>query len=184
MTTRNRFSLRGYVDKSGDSLIYLDVSDVKDRIRLNTEIYIPRKCWDQKKQRIKNHQNFEALNLVLENIEARITTIKTSYMLQERFLDAKTLIQEFHSATPDFDFIAFFRHHLGLQDFKKQTLKNQNTVLNKLEKFSKEIPFHKLTMEFLQKYRKFYKENKEITFNSDLKCIKKYLTIAQKKESN
>lgn len=181
VTTRNRFSLRGYVDKSGDSLIYLDVSDVKDRIRLNTEIYIPRKCWDQKKQRIKNHQNFEALNLVLENIEARITTIKTSYMLQERFLDAKTLIQEFHSATPDFDFIAFFRHHLGLQDFKKQTLKNQNTVLNKLEKFSKEIPFHKLTMEFLQKYRKFYKENKEITFNSDLKCIKKYLTIAQKK---
>lgn len=182
VTTRNRFSLRGYVDKSGESLIYLDVSDANHRIRLNTEIYVPRKFWDQKKQRIsKFHQNSDALNLVLENIEARITTIKTSYMLQERFLDSKTLIDEFHSATPDFDFIAFFRHHLNLQDFKKQTLKNQQTVLNKLEAFSREIPFHKITLEFLQRYRKFYKENADITYNSDLKCIKKYLNIAKKK---
>lgn len=181
VTTRNRFSLRGYVDKSGESLIYLDVSDAKDRIRLNTEIYIPRKHWDQKKQRIsKLYPNSEALNLVLENIEARITMIKTSYMLQERFLDPKTLIEEFHSSTPDFDFIAFFRHHLNLQDFKKQTLKNQQTVLNKLEAFSKEIPFHKITAEFLQRYRKFYKNNAEITYHSDLKCIKKYLNIAKK----
>ena len=181
VTTRNRFSLRGYVDKSSKSLIYLDVSDQSNRIRLNTEIYIDARFWDQKKQRIKNSPNCESLNLVLENIEARITTIKTSYMLQERFLDAKTLIEEFHSATPEFDFIAFFRHHMNLQSFKKQTLKNQKTVLNKLEKFSKEIPFHKITTEFLQKYRKFYKENAEITYNSDLKCIKKYLGIAQGK---
>ncbi|MGV8914403.1 MAG: phage integrase SAM-like domain-containing protein [Kaistella sp.] len=180
MTTRNRFSLRGYVDKTGASLIYLDVSDQSDRIRLNTEVYIPKICWDQKRQRIKNHAQTDQLNLVLENIEARITTIKTLYMLQERFLCAKTLIQEFQSATPDFDFISFFRHHMNLQDFKKQTLKNHKSVLKKLETFSKEIPFHKLTIEFLQKYRKFYKHNAEITYNSDLKCIKKYLNIATK----
>lgn len=181
VTTRNRFSLRGYKDKSGKSLIYLDVSDQSDRIRLNTEIYIDARFWDQKKQRIKNSENSAQLNLVLENIEARITLIKTCYMLQERFLNAKTLIEEFQTATPDFDFIAFFRHHMNLQEFKKQTLKNQQTVLNKLEKFSKEIPFHKITTEFLQRYRKFYKANAEITYHSDLKCIKKYLNIAKKK---
>lgn len=108
VTTRNRFSLRGYKDKSGKSLIYLDVSDQSDRIRLNTEIYIDARFWDQKKQRIKNSENSAQLNLVLENIEARITLIKTCYMLQERFLNAKTLIEEFQTATPDFDFIAFF----------------------------------------------------------------------------
>ncbi|WP_326985696.1 tyrosine-type recombinase/integrase [Chryseobacterium sp. MP_3.2] len=180
MTTRNRFSLRSYVDKSGESLIYLDVSDQSERIRRNTEIYIPKNCWDQRKQRIKNTPKAEQLNLVLENIEARITTIKTSYMLQERFLSAKALIEEFQSATPDFDFISFYRHHMNLQDYKKQTIKNHKSVLKKLEDFSKEIPFHKLTLEFLQKYRKFYKYNAEITYNSDLKCIKKYLNIAAK----
>lgn len=180
VTTRNRFSLRGYVDKSGKSLIYLDISDQTERIRKNTDIYIPRNSWDQKKQRIKNNPKSEQLNLVLENIEARITTIKTAYMLQERFLSAKNLIEEFQSATPDFDFISFFRHHLDLQDFKKQTIKNHKAVLTKLENFSKEIPFHKMTLEFLQKYRKFYNTNAEITYNSDLKCIKKYLNIAAK----
>lgn len=180
VTTRNRFSLRGYVDKSGKSLIYLDVSDHSNRIRLNTEIYIDAKYWDQKKQRIKPGPNSTQLNLVLENIEARITLIKTSYMLQERVLDASTLIEEFQTATPNFDFISFFRHHLELQDFKKQTKKNQQTVLNKLIAFSPEIPFHKITTQFLQRYRKFYKQNAEITYNSDLKCIKKYLHIAKK----
>lgn len=179
VTTSNRFSLRGYVDKSGSSLIYLDVSDKHDRIRLNTEVYIPRHCWDQKKQRIKNHINGDALNLVLENIESRITTIKTSFMLQDRFLDAKTLISEFQSATPDFDFISFCRHHMALQECKEQTKKNYRCILKKLETFSKEIPIHKINMQFLQRYRKFYIHNSVVTYNTDLKFIKKFLNIAR-----
>lgn len=181
VTTRHRFSLRGYKNKSGESLIYLDVSDTGNRIRLNTDIYIQANLWDQKKQRIKNSQNAEQYNLILENIEAKLTIIKTNYMLQDRLLSARTLIEEFQSASPDFDFISFFRHHLALQNYKKQTIKNHQTVLKKLEAFSKEIPFHKLTKEFFKKYRKFYKYNSEITYNSDLKCIKVYLRIAQKK---
>ena len=181
VTTRNRFSLRGYINKYGKSLIYLDVSDSKKRIRLNTEIEIPAKNWDNKNQRIKNLPEAEQLNLVLANIEAKITTIKTAFLLQERFLDATTLIEEFQSATPDFDFIAFYRHHLKLQDYKKQTEKNHNSVIKKLSDFSPEIPFHKINKEFFQKYRKKYSYNSEITFQSDLKCIKHFLRIAIKK---
>lgn len=180
VTTRNRFSLRGYKNKYGNSLIYLDVSDSKKRIRLNTEIEIPAKSWDKKKQRIINLENATTLNLVLENIEAKLTTIKTTYMLQERFLDAKTLIEEFQTTSPNFDFIAFYRHHMHLQDAKPQTLKNQNSTLKKLEAFSPEIPFHKITMEFLQRYRKKYHYNSAVTYHSDLKSIKKYLRIAVK----
>lgn len=181
VTTRHRFSLRGYVDKDGKSLIYLDVSDKLERIRLNTEIYISKNIWDQKKQRVKNSLNSDQYNLILENIEARLTTIKTAYMLQDRFLSATTLIEEFQCASPDFDFIAFCKHHLALQPYKKQTIKNHTSVLKKLAAFSKEIPFHKITPEFLLRYRKFYKENSKITYNSDLKCIKVYLNIADKK---
>lgn len=181
VTAKHRFSLRGYVDKDGKSLIYLDVSDKSNRIRLNTEIYIFKNLWDQKKQRIKNSSNSEPTNLILENIEARLTTIKTAFMLQDRFLSARSLISEFQSASPDFDFIAFYKHHLELQPYKKQTVKNHRSVLNKLEAFSKEIPFHKITPEFLLGYRKFYNKNSEITYNSDLKCIKVYVNIAYKK---
>lgn len=181
VTTRHRFSLRTYVDKDGKSLIYLDVSDKSERIRLNTEIYVSKSIWDQKKQRLKASTQADQINLVLDNIEARLTLIKTAYMLQDKLLNARTLIEEFQCASPDFDFIAFFRHHLALQPYKKQTIKNHKSVLKKLEAFSKVIPFHKINQEFFNKYRKFYKHNSNITYNSDLKCIKVYLNIAFKK---
>ena len=180
VTTRNRFSLRGYKNKYGNSLIYLDVSDSKKRIRINTEIEIPGKYWDKKKQRIINSENKAALNLVLENIEAKLTAIKTTFMLQERILDAETLIKEFQTETPEFDFISFYRHHLKLQDYKKQTLKNHNSVIKKLEDLSPNIPFHKITADFLKSYRKKYDYNSIVTYNSDVKCIKTFLRLAQK----
>ena len=179
VTTRNRFSLRGYKNKYGNSLIYLDVSDSKKRIRLNTEIEIPAKCWDKKKQSIINYENAEALNLVLRNIESKLTAVKTTFMLQERVLDAQTLIKEFQTETPEFDFISFYRHHLNLQSYKKQTLKNHTSVLKKLSDISPQIPFYKINTEFLQKYRKKYAYNSEVTYHSDLKCIKKFLRIAK-----
>lgn len=180
VTTRHRFSLRGYKNKYGNSLLYLDVSDSKKRIRLNTKIEIPAKFWDKRKQRIINGENKAALNLVLENIEAKLTAIKTTFMLQERILDAETLIKEFQTETPEFDFISFYRHHLKLQHYKKQTLKNHNSVIKKLENFSPNIPFHKITADFLKSYRKKYDYNSIVTYNSDVKCIKTFLRIAQK----
>ena len=180
VTTRNRFSLRGYKNKYGNSLIYLDVSDSKKRIRLNTEIEIPAKFWDRKKQRIINCENKAALNLVLENIEAKLTAIKTTFMLQERILDAETLIKEFQTETPEFDFISFYRHHLVLQDYKKQTLKNHNTVINKLSAIAPQIPFYKINEEFLRSYRKKYSANSLVTYHSDLKCMKHFLNLAKK----
>lgn len=179
VTTRNRFSLRSYENKAGKSLIYLDVSDSKKRIRLNTEIEIPAKNWDKKKQKIVNYENSEALNLVLRNIESKLTAVKTAFMLQERVLDAETLIREFQTETPEFDFISFYRHHLNLQSYKKQTLKNHNSVLKKLTDLSPQIPFYKINTEFLQSYRKKYAYNSEVTYHSDLKCIKKFLRIAK-----
>lgn len=179
VTARSRFSLRGYKNKQGNSLIYLDVSDSKKRIRLNTEIEIPAKCWDPKKQRIINFENTEALNLVLRNIESKLTAIRTTFMLQERILDAETLVNEFQTETPEFDFISFYRHHLALQDYKKQTLKNHRSVIKKLTAIAPQIPFYKINIEFLQKYRKTYSYNSEVTYNSDLKCMKKFLKIAK-----
>lgn len=190
VTTKHRFSLRTNMTKEGKSLIYLNVADSKNRIRLNTEIYIYRELWDQKKQRLKNSTNpanklmVENSNLLLDNIDAKLIQIKTHYILRERFLDAKSLIEEFQSNTPEFDFISYFRHKMNLEDQKKQTLKNYKSVLNKLIAFQPEIPFHKINLEFFARYRKFHKTNSEVTFHTDLKVIKKFLRIAKKEGIN
>lgn len=178
VTMNYKLRPRKYKDKYGKSLVYLDVWDKKDRIRLNTEIKILRNDWDSKSQRVKKTSADASLNIVFENIESKITQIKTHYLLRRKFLSAKILVEEFQSNTPDFDFISFFRHHLALQNFKKQTIKNHNAVLKKLENFRKEIPFHTIDAVFFKKYREKYNYNAEITYHSDLKCIKKYLRIA------
>ena len=99
----------------------------------------------------------------------------------QQFLSAERLIEELQNVSPNFDFISFFRHHLNIQDHKPRTHKNHTSVLNKLMEFSKEIPFHKIDESFFANYRKWcteVKKNKPITYNSDVKTIKKYLNIA------
>lgn len=181
VTMRSKFSLRSDVNRNGKSLLYLDISDNKKRLRLKTDIFIEKKYWEPKKQRVKTSPNYENFNLIIENLEAKIITIKTRYTLMQQFLDAERLVEELQNVTPDFDFISFFRHHLNIENHKPRTHKNHNSVLNKLSEFSKEIPFHKINEEFFSKYRKWcidVKKNKLITYHSDLKTIKKYLNIA------
>lgn len=186
MTPKFKFSLRSNVTKEGKSLIYLDVSDSGGRIRLNTEIYIYREFWDPKIQRVKKSNDAqkklaaESTNIILDNINAKLVSIKTECILRDLTIDAKTFIEKFQSDTPEFDFISFYRHKMALEDVKIQTSKNYKSVLNKLIEFQPEIPFHKITLDFFKRYRKFHKNNSEVTFHTDLKNIKKFLRIAQK----
>lgn len=188
VTTTHRFSLRNYKDREGNSLIYLDIRDKKSRLRVPTEIKIPAASWDASKQRIKKSTNqvlqetFNGYNLLLENWQAKLIQIKTTYALRSAILDAHTMLEEFQTASPNFDFISFYRHHLeNMTDLSTQTIKNHNAVLTKLSDFRKEIPFHKIDETFFAAYRKHYSYNAESTFNTDVKCMKKFLRIALKK---
>ncbi|GAA4153023.1 hypothetical protein GCM10022217_08300 [Chryseobacterium ginsenosidimutans] len=180
MSSKNNFALRTYVNKEKKSLIYLVISDEKDKFRINTHINVERKSWDNIKKRLKpTAENFEETNLILDNIESRLTSIKTQYILQKRYLSANQLLKQFQAETPDFDFISFYRHRFKYQKYKPQTIKNHNTVINKLVKFQSEIPFHDITLDFFRRYRKFYEgTNADISYNSDLKCIKTFLNLA------
>lgn len=186
VSTNYRFTLRDYIDNDGKSLLYLVVTDSKTKERYNTQIKIEKRFWDSKKQRIKIPKDeilakkYISLNLIIENIDAKLISIKTHYHLTEQFLDAKTLIDVFQKDTPNIDFISFYKHHLELQNYSKQTYKNHNSVIKKLQEFAPAVPFHKVTAEFLQAYRKYYsKKNTIITYNTDLKCIKTFLRIAE-----
>ncbi|MEZ7528230.1 MULTISPECIES: phage integrase SAM-like domain-containing protein [Cloacibacterium] len=169
VTMRSRFSLRSEKNKDGKSLLYLDISDKFTRPRLKTNIYIEKKYWDATKQRVKPSPNYENFNLIIENLEAKIITIKTRYTIMQQFLSAERLIEEIQNVSPNFDFISFFRHHLNIQDHKPRTHKDHTSVLNKLMEFSKEIPFHKIDESFFANYRKWCTEVKKYFVDLTLK---------------
>ena len=130
VTMRSKFSLRSDINRDGKSLLYLDISDKKKRLRLRTDIFIEKKYWDPAKQRVKTSANSDNFNLIIENLEAKIITIKTRYVLMQQFLCAEKLVEEIQNVTPDFDFITFFRHHLNNQNHKPRTHKNHTSVLS------------------------------------------------------
>lgn len=180
------FAIRKNAKSDGRAAIYLVIRDKSHKFRKNLNIFIDEKLWDQTKKRVRipkdadNAKGLAAINASLGVMEGRLETIKATYVIQERFLSAKKLYEEFHQASPDIDFIAYYEHHLKGQPYKAQTMKNHQSVLNKLKAYVPELPFHEIDLVFFEGYRKHYeKVNLPITYNCDLKCIKTFLRMAQ-----
>ena len=101
-----------------------DISDKFTRPRLKTNIYIEKKYWDATKQRVKPSPNYENFNLIIENLEAKIITIKTRYTIMQQFLSAERLMKKFRMYRQILIFYFFFRHHLNIQDQNPELTKS------------------------------------------------------------
>lgn len=183
---KHSFKLRNSPNKQGKCPIYLHVTQKGERERIPTELFIELKYWNSKIGFAKEttQENID-INLVLKNIEAKITDIKTQYRLTETFLDLKKFKKEFLSGFPRLDFCAFMEAELELDkpQMKKQTFKNQNKVLSKLKRWKEKIPFTEVDMNFIQKYKNYCVSlgNATTTMENNVKIIKKFLIRAKKR---
>lgn len=182
---KNYFELRNYINKDGQSLVYLRVVSGKEKERINFDILVNPKNWDDKKRRLKPVDNYSKdINLVLDNIEAKVTNIKTVYRLSEKILTPKILRRELLEGMPRVNFNAFAKRCIeddkGI--IKAGTLRRYESVLEKLVAYQEEIFFNEIDHDFFQEFRKHYakKGNQATTLNSNISVIKKWLRRAQK----
>ena len=185
VSMKNYFELRNYVNKEGQSLVYLRVVSGKEKERINFDILVNPKNWDYKKRRLKPLDNHSKdINLVLDNIEAKVTNIKTVYRLSEKVLTPKILRRELLEGMPRVNFNAFAKRCIeddrGM--IKDGTLRRYESVLEKLVAYQEEIFFNEIDYTFFQEFRKYYakKGNQATTLNSNISVIKKWLRKAQK----
>ena len=89
---KHSFKLRNSPNKQGKCPIYLHITQNGDRERIPLELFIESKNWNSKTGFAKqtSSENID-INLILKNIDAKITDIKTQYRLTETFLDLKKL---------------------------------------------------------------------------------------------
>lgn len=175
------------IDKHGKCQIYLHVTSAGKRLRIPLDVRVEPRFWDKKRGRIqKKCVKSEDNNLILDNIEKKITEIKTHYRLNEMPLTLEKFKLEFHSKATRMDFVAFM--NTALQESKSMmnpnTYKAENSILKKLKEFRPEVSFSEIDHSFLMKYKTFLmvdKENKETTVNKNLAIIKKYLNIAYRR---
>src|SRR5690606_28817740 len=183
---KNYFELRNYVNKDGTSIVYLKIVSRKEKERINFDILVNPKNWDPQKRRVKPSDKYSKdLNLVLDNIEAKITNIKTVYRLSEKVLTPKILRKELMEGVPRVNFNAFAKLCLtedkGL--IKDGTYRRYESVLEKLIDFKEEIFFNEIDDQFFNEFRRHFakKGNQATTLNSNVSVIKKWLRRAQKK---
>ncbi len=182
---KTKFEMRKYIDKNGTSLVYLIIGSGPGKERVPFEFYVKPKEWDPEKQRVKSiNENAKDLNLILENIEAKLTKIKTVYRLSEKFLNPQIMRREFLEGMPRVNFISFIKHSLEKEKglIKPGTMRRYNSVYEKLREFREDVCFNEIDHNFFSDYRKFFskKGNQATTLNSNIRVIKKWLRVAIK----
>lgn len=192
-TQRNRVSMKTkfYIRKDifvqGKNPIYLRLSGdsyLPERIHLN--LYVASKDWSEKNQRITGvTSDVVDNNLILDNIFAKLTDIKTVYRLSEQILTPKILRAEFENKLSRVNFIAFFK--AAIEEDKCNmvhgTFKRYESVYKKLYEYESFVPFNRLTLTWLNNYKNHMRdklENVNTTVNSNVAAIKKVLRMAQK----
>jgi len=185
----SRFYLHNNIRKDGTSKIYLRITSDGKEIRYALDLYADRKFWNKNTQRLTGKSD-EAIrvNLILDNIAARLSDIKTDYHLKRQYLTAEKLLQEFRYNIPKVDFLAFFERQIKEESnyLNPSTIRRHKKVLGKLKLFRPNTLFSEVDEKYINNYIGWCRNrgNKETTISGNIAVIKKYIRIAIKKGIN
>ncbi|NCP89219.1 MAG: site-specific integrase [Flavobacteriales bacterium] len=185
---KTKFIPRVY--SNDQATLYLHITGQGIRKRVNLDIQISKKDWSQKNQRLiisskvpENEQKKnQDLNLILENVDAKIINIKTVYRLTEQVLTPEKLADELINNLPRVNFCSFFQHVLD-EEKERVTLgthKRMKSVLKKIKTYNEYLIFTDLNINWFENYKNhLYKiGNQKTTINANIKAIKKILRLA------
>ena len=182
---KTRIVIRKYVNAEGKSPLYLHATKDYKRERIPLDIYVPPKLWCPKACRLKSLEPAHRdVNLILDNIDAKITGIRTMYRLSEKQLGLEKFLEEFRNSIPRMDFLAFMEYQLGQERslLGKGTVRRHNAVINKLRRWKDKIYFTEIDESLITKIRTRFKAlgNDPSTIESNMAVLKKYINAAQK----
>ena len=174
---------RKYINKDGKSQLYLHVTSLGNRERVPLDIYIYPKYWQKKLQTLKGPaQDCEIENLLIDNVKAKVSKIRTFYKLSYKDLTIHGFLSEFKNNLPRANFVSFYRHMLEdrRNTIEASTYGKELAVLKKLMRYREEVLFYEIDKSWFQKYRNHLARlgNKNTTRNGNIKIIKKYLRFA------
>jgi site-specific recombinase XerD len=182
---KDRFFLREYDLKNGMTSVYLCITGGKDKKRIDIDVKVNRREWDIKKERLVplSREN-QDINLILDNIKAKLTAIKTSYRLAERVISPEQLKKEFLNGMPRIRFTSFFE--MALEEEKvlitKGSYNRYRSVLKKIKAYDDDVTFMDIDEEWFDKFKKHLKGigNQSTTVAGNMAAVKKFLAIALK----
>jgi site-specific recombinase XerD len=184
VSMKENFTFREYT-KSGKTPLVLTITGNSQRERIALGLEINTQQWDKSKQRMLPVSNEnQDINLILDNIKSKLTTIKTSYRLADRILTPEMLKKEYLSGMPRIRFTAFYKMMLEEEKCLMEigSYNRYNSVLKKLIKYNDDMTFMDMDYNWFDKFKKYLRGlgNENTTVAGNIAAVKKFLTLAQK----
>lgn len=185
VSMKTYFTLRPYDNNKEKALVYLFITGNKKRERINFDIQVLVKDWDKTKQRLfpTSRQNQDS-NLLLDNLDAKITAAKTVFRLSEKALTPEMLKKELLNQMPRVRFTSFYKMQLEEEKIMMAigSYNRYRSLLEKIIAFDDDATFIDIDQDWLERFRKHYKKagNLDTTISGNVAGIKKFLGLAVK----
>lgn len=168
-----------------EAVIELIVFISGKRIRRSTGISVKPIFWNSKKERVKESQpDSDELNLMLNDLQARVNAISMEYRLRNKLLTPEDFINEYDHGNKRLDFILYFQHRRNsrVNAISSGTMKNHLKTEKLLQRYANQILFHEITNGWMLDFKRFMEiEGMQYnTYTTYLKIVKQYLNAAKK----
>lgn len=176
-----------YKKQDGARRVYLQAIIERRPVRIPLDFYLKESHFDKKGTgRVKaSHPNADDYNAEFLQAIAKANTIASQFRQKSKALSESLFTKEFTNPSDEMNLIKYLKRELELKgpDLSPNTIKQHNTVLNKLEAFNKVLRFGDINPEMMQRFKNSLKkeELKPSTINKILKIVKQYLIEARKK---
>jgi site-specific recombinase XerD len=179
------FTIRPYKKNPEKALVYLFITGDKKRERINFDVQVQVKDWDKEKQRLfPTSKENQDKNLILENLNSKVTAAKTIFRLSEKALTPAMLKKELLNEMPRVRFTAFYKAQLEEEKVMMAigSYNRYKSLLEKIIAFDNDATFIDIDHDWLEKYRKYYTRlgNQYTTVSGNIAGIKKFLGLAVK----
>ena len=176
-----------YVDKNGDSAVYVLVNIENKKLWFPTGVKANKNNFIPERGRIRgNSPKVFDDNLCIERVLAQINDIMVRYRLSGLTLTAELLKNEYKNPSRRIDFYAFADEVLKERkpDIANQTYKNIASSIKKMKEYQDSLAFSEITPEWLTKFARHMRvklKNDQNTVFSMMKNLKALLNIAIRK---
>lgn len=178
----------GYIKKDKTSAVYVIVHLMGESLKFPTTVTCTDAEWNEETSRLRGtSQKAKDDNLIIDRTLATVNEIMVRYRLAGEQLTPELLRNEYRNPTRRIDFYSFVDEAIKERksELAKQTIKNHQTMVEKLKEYKPKLAFADITPDFLQGFARWMKNTKKNDINtvhSTLKSLKAYINIAIKKD--
>lgn len=184
VTMKIKFTVREYVKSNNLAPVYLHITGGGKRVRIYLDLDVDPTKWDCVKMRLNaNDKRSQDTNLLLDNIQSKLTDINTVYRLSGKALTPDIMKNELVNGMPRVKLTSFIERMISEEVMLTTgTINRHRVVLKKIKEFDNDVSFLEINENWISRFKKYLvvKGNQQTTINSNLASLKKFLKMANR----